>query len=180
MNLKKTMFYIKEVGGTYSLYHRLHFFIDTFKTEEKLVAYLERWLTLSPEELWRKLSKEYRVLFNYESMDHFEKDKSDAEHWMLHAWNVGTVTFYEKYPHLIIPFSESQIKLLKKAKAKQDVVSKEEVTTSGENFSEEVKKQVGHEYKEDEKNTQIEKDVKISEYRVDDLLFEQLVTNEKS
>ena len=95
-------FYIKAVGGAFSLEHRLtHTFMASYATEEELVEGLKEFGGMGEYELYKWLiTNRYAHIPNKNYTSRFE---DSAEDWYLNAWGVYTTRFYKEHPEL---FSE--------------------------------------------------------------------------
>ena len=101
-------FYIKAVGGQYSITHRLtHCYIETVNTEEELVERMKYWVGLDDKELWRYMVKQcYQPIPREKSLIFYQQNKKDEEEWFITAWSLYTDSFYTKYPELYVEEKE--------------------------------------------------------------------------
>jgi len=101
-------FYIKAVGGQYSITHRLtHCYIETVNTEEELVERMKYWVGLDDKELWRYMVKQcYQPIPREKSLIFYQQNKKDEEEWFIGAWSVYTDLFYTKHPELFVEEKE--------------------------------------------------------------------------
>lgn len=108
-------FYIKAVGGQYSIIHRLtHCYIETAKSEDELVERVKYWVGLEDKELWRYMVKEcYQPIPREKSLIFYQQNKKDEEEWFISAWSVYTDKFYDKHPELFVEEKEFPIEAIR-------------------------------------------------------------------
>lgn len=95
-------YYIKAVGGHFSLEHRLtHTYITSVKTEEELVELVREWNSKTDEELWQYLIKK-RAVFIPKQNEVLTNRYAHEEDWYTGAWGVYTTKFYEAHPELMV------------------------------------------------------------------------------
>lgn len=112
-------FYIKAVGGAFSIEHRLtHSFISSVDTEEELVEELGRLMEMPEEELWHFLLFKRHVYVN--SRNGFSKQNVDAEDWYKGAWIYYTSRFYEKHPELLEEVTDLPYDLINQIRREQN------------------------------------------------------------
>lgn len=141
-------FYIKAVGGKFTLMHRLtHSFLGSFETEKELAKDIKDWNTLDEREFWEVLLDNPLVRVTsrnaYDNPSEFSKNE---EEWYHTAWCGYTGRFYDKYPKLLIEEPElpySLINEIRQIKFKeQDEVAKameEEKREAEKKYLEQVK-----------------------------------------
>ena len=101
MNFNNPRFYIKSVGGEFSLYHRFtHSFIESHKEVEDLAESLAEWNEVSQEDLWDYLFEQMRATL-VKPMD-YDKRFGDEERNFNGAWLMYTEVFYSERPHLYV------------------------------------------------------------------------------
>ena len=142
-------FYIKAVGGQYSITHRLtHCYIETVNTEEELVERMKYWVGLDDKELWRYMVKErYIPIPREKSLIFYQQNKKDEEEWFISAWSVYTDLFYTKHPELFVEEKEFPIGAIRefqreeyKRRQLEDEKAKREKEESERRFKEEERK----------------------------------------
>lgn len=93
------LFYIKAVGGKFSIEHRLtHTIVSTVEDEKELLEEMERLVEMPEEELWRFLlyTRSAKIVLQKD----FEKYFDHEEQWYFGAWGMFTAQFYEEHPEL--------------------------------------------------------------------------------
>lgn len=95
-------FYIKAVGGDFSLHHRLtHLYLGSVKTEKELVAEIKVWNRMTEEEIWTEVLETPSVRIP-STMNMNDKSYTYDEEWFAGAWSSYTDKFYDKYPKLLV------------------------------------------------------------------------------
>lgn len=94
-------FYIKSVGGQYSLHHRLtHSYIGSFPCEETLKAAVKTFSALTVEQEWEWLMSSRGFSMTAVSGNVVGKKFEHEEDWYFGAWGGYTTRFYEGNPTL--------------------------------------------------------------------------------
>lgn len=121
-------FYIKAVGGQYSITHRLtHCYIETVKSEDELVERVKYLVGLDDKELWRYMVKErYIPIPREKSLIFYQQNKKDEEEWFISAWSVYTDEFYDKYPELFVEEKEFPMEAIREFRREEYERQKEE------------------------------------------------------
>ena len=101
-------FYIKAVGGQYTIVHRLtHCYIETVNTEEELVERMEFWTSLDDKDIWEfMIKKRYQRIPKERSFILYKDERKEDEEWFVSAWSLYTDLFYTKHPELFIEQKE--------------------------------------------------------------------------
>lgn len=112
-------FYIKAVGGKFSLEHRLtHTTVSSVDTEEELYEELERWNEMPDEELWKfLLYRNYARIVQPKDFDTVFKEQED---WYFKAWGIYTSRFYENNPELLVTVNELPMELLNRMRKEKN------------------------------------------------------------
>lgn len=107
-------FYIKAVGGQYSLVHRLtHSYMESVETEEDLIEAVIGYSELEEQELWEHLIDKNRISIPTSKVSGLDKE-SHADEMLRTAWYQYTNTFYEENEDLYIEDKVLPIDLLNK------------------------------------------------------------------
>lgn len=96
-------FYIKSVGGNYTIMHSLtHTYIEAVDTEEALKEKLAHWLEMSPEDFWDFMFDERYVKPSKQigNMRGDTNGESEQDKWYAQAWKYYTILFYKENPEL--------------------------------------------------------------------------------
>jgi hypothetical protein len=99
-------FYIKNVGGEYTITHRLsHSFIISVDNEKDLVIEMKELCKMSDEEFWRYMIYDKKIRIPNNKASVISKDTKDNEHeeeWFRNAWSIYTDLFYTRNPKLLV------------------------------------------------------------------------------
>lgn len=142
-------FYIKAVGGHYSITHHLtHCHIETAKTEERLFERMKYWVSIDDKELWRYMVKErYQPIPREKNLAFYQQNKKDEEDWFISAWSVYTDEFYDKYPELFVEEKEFPMEAIREfmrdeyeRQKEEDERAKREREEAERRFKEEMRK----------------------------------------
>lgn len=119
-------FYIKAVGGQFSIEHRLtHTYLESVDTEAELVEAIKKWNGMSEKELYTYLLVKRYARFpqqNKVSNKQFEHE----EEWYIGAWSVYTGRFYSTYPELLEEVESIDYNLLNTIKRERNELAKQE------------------------------------------------------
>ena len=154
-------FYIKAVGGQYSITHRLtHCYIETVKSEEELVERMKYWVGLDDKELWRYMVKEcYQPIPREKSLIFYQQNKKDEEEeWFISAWSVYTDLFYTKHPELFVEEKEFPIDAIREFR-REEYERKQEEDERAKREREEAERR----YKEEERKVKENAKKKVEE-----------------
>jgi hypothetical protein len=105
------MFYIKHVGGQFSIEHRLsHTFIESVKEEKQLAERIKYWVEMDERKFWEYLlDKRFVRVPKRQEGFRMSKDKSenaDNEKWYNDAWSIYTDLFYTRNPKLYVEVTD--------------------------------------------------------------------------
>lgn len=143
-------FYIKAVGGQYSITHRLtHCYIETVNTEEELVERMKYLVELDDKELWRYMVKErYQSIPIEKNLIFYQQNKKDDEEWFINAWSVYTDLFYTKHSELYVEEKEFPMEAIRefqreeyKRRQLEDEKAKREREEAERRYKEEERKE---------------------------------------
>ena len=154
-------FYIKAVGGQYSITHRLtHCYIETVKSEEELVERMKYWVGLDDKELWRYMVKEcYQPIPREKSLIFYQQNKKDEEEeWFISAWSVYTDLFYTKHSELFVEEKEFPIDAIREFR-REEYERKQEEDERAKREREEAERR----YKEEERKVKENAKKKVEE-----------------
>jgi hypothetical protein len=143
-------FYIKAVGGQFSIEHRLtHTYIESVDTEKELVERIKHYVSMGEKDFWEYLiyDRYARIPKPNESvLSTTKKEKDSYEEWFVSAWSIYTDLFYTKNPKLLVEETKlpydviTQIRREKAIQDKEETKKREqELREAEERFKEEQK-----------------------------------------
>lgn len=118
-------FYIKYVGGRYSVEHRLtHSWLSTVDTEKELKQEIRRLNEIPEQELWEFLL--YKRSASVVPERDFESRFQHEEDWYFSAWGIFTTRFYESNPKLLMEVDSIPYDLVNAIKRERRETANEE------------------------------------------------------
>jgi hypothetical protein len=145
-------FYIKEVGGMFTIIHRLtHTYVSVAHSEKEIVAEIKRLNSMDEKEFWTWfISEKSPKLPAAKNARQTSKDPAfdNEESWFHGAWHVFTDKFYSKYPKLLVEETELPMALIGEIRRevykaeRERTLKEEEIRRENERlYQEEVKEQ---------------------------------------
>jgi hypothetical protein len=159
------MFYIKHVGGKFSVEHRLtHTYITTVSSEKDLKKIIKHYIEMPPELFWQEMMDKRAVRIPEKKRGFFSThvdDNSDYEKWFKEAWSQYTDKFYKKYPSLLVEQTELPYDIINGIKRERYAKDREEEMNRRKEIEE-----AEEQFKEDERQRKLEEKKKQEEEKV--------------
>lgn len=111
------MFYVKCVGGGYSLCHRpTHFLIGCYDDPQTVMKKMRKLAKMNRKKFWKWIIKKGAKVVTNPTENHLVYNKQEKDEWAEKAWMQGTVALFEQFG--ITPYTEEiPVDLIREVKA---------------------------------------------------------------
>lgn len=120
-------FYIKSVGGAFTIEHRLtHTYIGSVHSEDELKLELKVLNKLGTEEMYRMLIENHGRFPKARTSEVKDHHEDEREKWFTSAWSAYTDKFYTENPKLLVIEEELDWSIISKIRTEENERSKAE------------------------------------------------------